>query len=180
MADISYKVKIRDFHRSLGIAENYADTCGMALQEECQQLVSAGPDVFGRDTELDREALAAWRSMQATAAEAGVILQLVSGFRSAEYQYGIFQRKLGRGQALDEILKVNAAPGFSEHHSGCAIDIGTPGVEHLSEEFENSKAFAWLGQHAGDFGFSLSFPRNNPYNILYEPWHWKYIQVKSL
>ena len=76
--------------------------------------------------------------------------------------------------SIAAILAVNAAPGYSEHHSGRALDIGTPGYAHLEIEFERSPAFAWLARHAANFGFHMSFPRDNAYGVQYEPWHWCY------
>ena len=108
------------------------------------------------------------------AAQDSVELQIVSAFRSVEYQLGILQRKLDRGQPIAEILRVSAAPGYSEHHSGRALDITTPGFAALEEEFENSPAFAWLKKNARRFGFRMSYPRRNPHGIAYEPWHWSW------
>ena len=88
--------------------------------------------------------------------------------------HDMLRRKLERGDSIEEILKVNAAPGFSEHHTGCALDITTSGYDALEESFEKSPAFDWLNGNASRFGFSLSFPRGNPAGIAYEPWHWKY------
>ena len=110
--------------------------------------------------------------MHAAATDYGIELQLVSAFRSASYQLEILRRKLDRGQSIDEILKVSAAPGYSEHHSGRVVDLTTPGYAALEEEFENSPAFAWLRRNASEHGFHLSYPRNNPHGIAYEPWHW--------
>ena len=98
----------------------------------------------------------------------------ISGYRSHDYQLGIFERKLGRGQSIDEILAVNAAPGFSEHHSGRALDIGTPGEPPAEDTFEGTGAFAWLRDNAAADGFVLSYPRDNPHGIAYEPWHWRF------
>ena len=75
---------------------------------------------------------------------------------------------------MAEILQVNAAPGYSEHHGGEALDIGTPGEPPAEESFETTPAFAWLSQHAARHGFSLSYPRDNPHGIVYEPWHWRF------
>jgi D-alanyl-D-alanine carboxypeptidase len=97
---------------------------------------------------------------------------LVSGFRSVDYQAGLIRTKLDRGQAIEAILQVNAAPGFSEHHTGQAVDIATPGSRPLTEEFEDTPAFEWLTREADRFGFSMSYPRNNPFGLIYEPWHW--------
>lgn len=161
-------------HEELGIPGDYAATCGLPFQPDCRDLVPTEPDVFGRQPTMAAVAYRAWQAMREQAASDGVTLQIVSAYRSAEYQKGLFARKLDAGQVIDDILKVNAAPGYSEHHTGCALDITTPGYEPLAESFENSAAFTWLCRHAADFGFSLSFPRDNAAGISYEPWHWKY------
>jgi D-alanyl-D-alanine carboxypeptidase len=179
-ANQNLPLAVAAIHHGLGIPGDYPGTSGMQPVPECKRLLSAGPDVFGRETLLDGEALAAWHRMQKAAFIEGITLQLVSAFRSVAYQKGIFERKLAAGQQLDTILAVNAAPGFSEHHSGCALDIGTPGYAYLEEDFENSAAFAWLSRHAGAFGFSLSFPRDNAFGVQYEPWHWCYRKKVNL
>ncbi len=83
-----------------------------------------------------------------------------------------YEESLIKGMNIYKILEVSAAPGYSEHHSGRALDITTPGYAVLEEEFEHSPAFEWLCEHAPGFGFSLSFPRDNPHGVIYEPWHW--------
>jgi D-alanyl-D-alanine carboxypeptidase len=167
-------IELDAIFRSLGIPATYASTCGMPLQPECTALVDTELDVFGRQPRLDSRAFAAWTAMKDAAARDGIVLQLVSAFRSVAYQRDLIQRKLARGDSIAAILAVNAAPGFSEHHSGCALDIGTPGYAHLEIEFESSPAFAWLTTHAAAFGFRMSFPRDNSFGVQYEPWHWCY------
>lgn len=157
---------------ALGIPSSYAATCGMPFQNECTTLVDTELDVFGRQPKLDARAFAAWTAMKEAAARDGVELQLVSAFRSIAYQHELIQRKLTRGDSIDAILAVNAAPGYSEHHTGRALDIGTPGYPHLEIDFERSPAFTWLCANAVDFGFVMSFPKDNPYGVQYEPWHW--------
>ena len=85
---------------------------------------------------------------------------------------GIVRRKRERGQSIDEILAVSAAPGYSEHHSGRALDVTAPGFAAVEEAFERSATFAWLVEHAQRFGFAMSYPRGNRHGIAYEPWHW--------
>lgn len=160
--------------RALGIPATYAATCGMPLQQECADLVDTELDVFGRQPRLDAKAFAAWTDMKRAAARDGIALQLVSAFRSVAYQRDLIQRKLARGDRIEAILAVNAAPGYSEHHTGRALDIGCPGYPHLENDFEHSAAFAWLTRHAHDFGFRMSFPRDNSFGVQYEPWHWCY------
>ena len=158
---------------ALGLdAGSYGETSGLSLVAEPHVLRFAGRDRYARPLWLARAAARGWRLMQAAARTDAVILEAISGYRSHDYQLGIFRRKLARGQTVAHILQVNAAPGFSEHHSGCALDIGTPGDPPAEECFETTPAFAWLMGRAGDFGFSLSYPRNNPHGIVYEPWHW--------
>jgi D-alanyl-D-alanine carboxypeptidase len=113
--------------------------------------------------------------MRRRAGDDGVVLEAISGYRSHDYQLGIFERKLARGQTVQQILTVNAAPGYSEHHSGNALDIGTPGEAPAEESFEKTAAFDWLTAHAGDSGFIMSYPRDNPHGIVYEPWHWYFV-----
>ncbi|GAB3056426.1 M15 family metallopeptidase [Stenotrophomonas tumulicola] len=161
--------------QQLGLdADEYADSSGLALEAEPVLLHGAGRDRFGRPLWLRRPAAQAWRRLRLHAARAGIALDAISGYRSHAYQLGIFERKLARGQSVAEILKVNAAPGFSEHHTGLALDIGTPGEPPAEASFEHTAAFAWLQESAAAHGFQLSYPRDNPHGIVYEPWHWRY------
>ncbi len=163
---------------SLGLDQaDYAAATGLALVAEPSTLVFAGRDRYSRPLWLRAEAAHAWRRMHSAARVNGVWLEAISGYRSHDYQLGIFRRKLARGQSIDDILKVNAAPGFSEHHSGEAMDVGTPGEPAAEESFEATAAFGWLAQHAGAFGFHMSYPRGNEHGIDYEPWHWRHATV---
>jgi D-alanyl-D-alanine carboxypeptidase len=112
--------------------------------------------------------------MQVHAARDDIALHMVSAFRSVEYQVSLFKEKLSKGQHINDILRVNAAPGYSQHHSGRAIDITTDNSDPLCESFERTPAFRWLSEHAGAYHFFLSYPRNNKWGISYEPWHWFY------
>ncbi len=164
---------IRTHLAVLGLdAARYAGQTGLAMVAEPSWLAWAGFDRYRRPLWLSVGAARAWQSMQAAAGCDGIVLDAISGYRSHAYQLGIFRRKLARGQSLAAILQVNAAPGFSEHHSGHALDIGTPGEAAAEQSFEETAAFAWLVRHAGRFGFHMSYPRNNPHGVVYEPWHW--------
>lgn len=156
----------------LGIDDGYGRKTGLPLVAEPAELAFAGFDRYRRALWLRHGAARAWPRLQTAALGNDVALEAISGYRSHDYQLGIFQRKRARGQTVTEILTVNAAPGFSEHHSGCALDIGAPGEPAAEESFEQTEAFAWLSAHAADYGFHMSYPRNNPHGIVYEPWHW--------
>lgn len=153
-------------------AGRYCTESGLPPVAEPAQLEYAGRDRYRRPLWLECATGKAWQRMRVAAAGDDVALHAISGFRSACYQMGIFRRKLARGIGINDILKINAAPGFSEHHSGRAIDIGTRDEPAAEESFERTPAFAWLLGNAGQFGFRMSFPRGNPHGIGYEPWHW--------
>ncbi|WP_257386625.1 M15 family metallopeptidase [Tahibacter caeni] len=158
--------------RNLGVPADYGRSRGLRRVAEPARLAFVGHDIHARPQWLAPRAARAWLRMRQAAAIGQVELQLVSAFRSIEYQVGIIERKLARGQDMAQILEVSAAPGYSEHHSGRAIDLTTPGFAALEEEFEQSPAFRWLTHNAATFGFALSFPRGNRRRIAYEPWHW--------
>lgn len=165
---------------ALGLdADAYAARTGLALVAEPAALAFAGRDRYRRPLWLTCSSARGWLAMRAAAARDGVVLEAISGYRSHDYQLGIFERKRARGLSVQEILNVNAAPGYSEHHGGRALDIGTPGEPPAEESFEHTPAFAWLTRHAGDFGFVMSYPRDNPHGIVYEPWHWYHREQDS-
>ena len=158
----------------LGIPADYGARRRLPLQVEATELVSVVGSTDGRQIRLVPEVAAAWKAMRDAASGEGIVLQALSGFRSLKRQTEIIQGKLAAGHTIDEILKTVAAPGYSEHHTGRAIDIGVPGEPPLTEEFATTPAFKWLKGHAHDFGFKLSYPRNNLNGFAYEPWHWRH------
>ena len=114
--------------------------------------------------------------MREEAIKDGIYLVFLSGFRSINLQNDIFYSlKSIRNQEASERARVSAPPGYSEHSTGFAIDIGdgTQRETDFEVEFENTDAFRWLIKNAAKYHFKLSFNKNNKY-IDYEPWHWRY------
>ena len=146
----------------------------LVRQTEAIDLVVAEVGEDGREHRLTPAAAADWRAMKAAAQADGAALKIASAFRSIERQAEIVRAKLDRGLSLDAILEVSAPPGYSEHHTGRAIDVTTDGVPALELQFENTEAFRWLCANAARFGYSLSYPKDNPHGYAYEPWHWCY------
>ncbi len=163
---------LRAYHAQLGIPHDYSETTRLHFHPTPDNLVDIGLDYYGRPQKLRADAATAWESMRVAAANDSIELLIVSAFRSPEYQVEVIRRQLDSGKSIGDILTRVAAPGFSEHHSGCALDLTTPGYEAVEEEFENSPAFTWLVEFAPIHGFKLSYPRNNPFGVTYEPWHW--------
>lgn len=136
------------------------------------ELTSVAPGLL-----LRAEAARALEAMQAAASADGVDLRVLSGFRSVALQKQIFFGvKADRNQSALERAQVSAPPGYSEHSTGYAVDLGD-GLEpeaNLSSRFEHTEAFAWLRSHAHRFHFLLSFPQGNRQGVSYEPWHWRF------
>ena len=119
-----------------------------------------------------------FRQMQADARAEGIILTPISAFRDDQAQEQLFFGvKEQRRQDAARRAKVSAPPGYSEHHTGYAVDIGDGNVPatNLEEEFANTPAFRWLEKNASRYSFELSFPRNNKQGVSYEPWHWRFV-----
>ena len=117
----------------------------------------------------------AFKAMQEQAKKDGINLQIVSGFRSEKYQITVFKKKFidkenPTPEEMKSRLRFSAPSGFSEHHTGLAIDINS-----TEQSFANTKEYKWLKEHAQDFGFEISFPQNGHQGLGFEPWHWRYV-----
>ncbi len=165
--------------RRIGLPASIAGRQRLPLYPEPSLLIGCGSDLAGRDLYLEPTTARAWQHMRSAAAGDGITLLPVSGFRSLDYQAGLVARKLARGMAVDDILRYSALPGRSEHHLGTVLDLHDGNGPALEEAFENSSAFDWLSSHAARFGFRLSYPRNNSWQIGYEPWHWRYLPAAA-
>ena len=165
-----YLERIEQVFAALEIPPNYGWQRGLKPYPEATDLVVVdGGDPPKR---LASEAADRWDRLKKAAARDGVGLLLVSGFRSLDRQRELIEAKLKRGDDLNKILQILAAPGYSQHHTGLALDIGTGTSVDVTEAFEHTDAFAWLALHAGEYGFMMPYPRGNLYGFVYEPWHW--------
>jgi len=120
----------------------------------------------------------AFFEMSQDARREGIYLVPLSGFRSLEDQeFLFFEVKAQRGQVASQRAEVSAPPGYSEHHTGYAIDIGDADrpATNVEVSFEETRAFQWLQENAPYYSFELSFPKDNPQGVSYEPWHWRYV-----
>ena len=174
MLTINFAEQVRLLHKELGIAEELPASRGLQLWLPPSELKSVGYAPSGKALQLKPEVAEAWQSLRSAAAAEGVELYLVSAYRSIEHQADIIRRKLASGLGLSDILCVLAPPGYSEHHSGTAVDSGSPDCKPLDTHFDAMPAYAWLSAHANHFGFFMSFPKDNAFGYIYEPWHWRY------
>ncbi|WP_044170181.1 M15 family metallopeptidase [Kamptonema formosum] len=133
---------------------------------------------------MRRAAAEAFQAMQAAASADGVSLVPLSAFRSVEdQQHLFFDVKAERGQTATKRAEVSAPPGYSEHHTGYAVDIGDGNVPaaNVSPDFEHTSAFKWLEANAARYSFEISFPKGNAQGVNYESWHWRFVgDINSL
>ena len=118
------------------------------------------------------------KQMQAAAQADGIDLAIISAFRDLDTQNELFfSVKEQRVQDAAKRAEVSAPPGYSEHHTGYAVDIGDANAPatHLEVTFAETAAFRWLEQNALKYSFELSFPADNKQGVSYEPWHWRFV-----
>ena len=131
----------------------------------------------------------AFLELQKAAAAENVTVWMQSGYRSVSYQTNLYEKKTNyyKQQGYDDAKAKEMAaaivnpPGYSEHNCGLAADLNSPEHTGLDEGFENTAAFRWLCQHAGEYGFILRYPKGaeEKTEITYEPWHWRYVGVEN-
>lgn len=166
--------KIKKLNSKLGVDIDAQFARNLIVFPEQTSLSDAGLDFYQRTVRLYPDAVKPWLSMQAAAKKDEINIFACSAFRDYDYQYNLISRKLANGQKLESIISILAPPGFSEHHTGLAIDIISDEIPELDQIFETTKAYEWLTRFASDFNFFMSYPKGNTYGIIYEPWHWKY------
>src|SRR5260221_8861124 len=143
--------RVQRHAHSLGIAADYEASRGLRLQREAnpRTLICVGRAADdGQRVRLTRRAATAWFRMRDAAALDSITLLALSGFRSMRRQAKNIRRKLNAGESLADILRFVAAPGYSEHHTGRALDIGSPEGVGLDEKFGRTAAYRWLRRHA--------------------------------
>lgn len=159
---------------SLGIYADRLARMRLPFHPVATALTDAETDRNGVVHQLTPEATAAWHAVKHAARQDGIMIEIVSAFRDIDCQADIIRDKISRAMPMEKILTLSAPPGYSEHHTGRAIDINTPGCEPREAPFGDTAAFQWLLRHARRFGFVMSYPMGNAEGFICEPWHWCY------
>ena len=136
-----------------------------------KNLIEIEPNIF-----VHKDMYKSLLRMKSDAERDGVFLVFLSGYRSIKLQKQIFYSlKSLRNQIAAERARVSAPPGYSEHSTGFAIDIGDAYAREtdFEESFEKTTAFRWLKINAAKYHFKLSFDKKQT-AVDYEPWHWRY------
>lgn len=120
----------------------------------------------------------ALEQMVAAAKQDGAQLNLQSGYRSYNFQVSLYGRYVKeQGQSVAD--SQSARPGYSEHQTGFAADLGS--VPHpecdVTECFGTTLEGKWLAANAYKYGFIIRYPQNmqSTTGYIYEPWHVRYV-----
>ncbi len=148
------------------------------LQEGLVSIGTYGQGSNQRSESLDQEAAVTLEKMAADAKANGINLIPISGFRTVADQEKLFERQIKRQGSPEAASRLSAPAGYSEHHTGYALDVGDGNhpEKDLKFEFEDTAAYRWMLAHAKTYGFELSFPNNNAQGVSFEPWHWRYVK----
>ncbi len=158
------------------------------------QLIGKGNPALtqGVDYKLKPAAAHAFNQMKAAAKEDGIVLKVVSSYRSYAHQNRIWERKYKRFResglsptaSIEKIIEYSTIPGTSRHHWGTDLDIidGKPKVNGdvlVPSKFHGTGPFcemkAWMEENAAKFDFHLVYTDTAGRNgFNYEPWHYSY------
>lgn len=178
------KIKVDDEKWMLTLVNKYY-TVGKDYKPKNLVKLPGSDGASNGNNKLDSRAAVYFEQMFAQCEQdTGVILNTVSAYRTYDYQDGLFEAQVKReiNRGMDEesarlkAATVVARPGTSDHNLGLGIDIG-----RITEDFETSKGYKWLSEHAQDYGFVLRYPKDkqNITHVIYEPWHWRYVGVEA-
>ncbi|ABX08933.1 M15 family metallopeptidase [Prochlorococcus marinus] len=170
-------LSIRDyFYKQIGL-ERQIDDDRLLGHYPYPEAISEDLRTIYPGLQVHKDTYTALLNMRAAAERDGIYLIFLSGYRSIDLQKEIFyDNKSLRNQVAVERARVSAPPGYSEHSTGYAIDIGDATMRYtdFEVEFEQTPAFRWLQENAARYHFILSFPKGNSQKVSYEPWHWRF------
>jgi len=143
---------------------------------------------------VDQRIVSAYEKLADAAKAAGHPLAMVSAYRSVAYQEEIFNANvntlMSQGHTKEEAIRITkltfTEPGYSEHHTGLAVDVVDQDWyqnhtgELLNEGFGDTEGGKWLQAHAREYGFIIRYPKGKHAitQIDYEPWHLRYVGVE--
>ena len=132
------------------------------------------------DGQLRAEAAGQMQALLAAyTAETGLQMRSVSTYRSYDRQVTVYNGWVSSlGQEGADLT--SARPGFSEHQTGWAMDLGAvPAQCDLDQCFGQTTQGLWLAAHSWEYGFIVRYP--DGYTPItgyeYEPWHMRYVGV---
>jgi len=140
--------------------------------------VPAGLTTYG-GVSLRSEAASAMTNLVNAANVSGITLKMISGYWSFASQTTIYNNYVAQdGQAAADTY--SARPGFSEHQTGLAADVGSSACD-LDTCFGDTAAGQWVAANAQNYGFIVRYPKGKEADTgyQYEPWHLRYLGVDT-
>lgn len=142
--------------------------------------------------QVDSRIAADYEDFSEAATKAGFPLVIISAFRSVESQKEVFDTNVnglvsGNGMTEEEAIaktkETITEPGYSEHHTGLAVDIvdqdwyNTYQTQVLDASYVDQPGAKWIAENAPKYGFIIRYPkdRQDITGITYEPWHIRYV-----
>lgn len=124
--------------------------------------------------EMRRDTGEAYKKMKRAAADEGKRIRVVSAYRSVEYQRGLYNRYLSTDSKAN-VDRYSARPGYSEHHTGMALDL-FGSVDGL-RSFVNTPEYEWVKENCWKYGFIIRYTTDIESITGYEnePWHIRYV-----
>ena len=120
----------------------------------------------------------AFESLAKSAKKEGLSIIAMSTYRSYNYQVNLYKRYV-KQDGKEEADTYSGRPGHSEHQTGLAVDVYNGKEDYTN--FEKTKEFNWMQEHAHEFGFILRFPKDkeNETKYQYESWHYRYVGIDA-
>lgn len=143
---------------------------------------------------MDARIVDAYNEMKTAAKAAGYDLYLGSAYRSIEHQQYNYdwnvdfymEEGLSEAEAKAKTEELIAVPGYSEHHTGLALDIldaewFQTHDDPYQADYDTQESQHWLVKHAPDYGFILRYPKGKEKEtgINYESWHFRYVGIEN-
>ncbi len=139
------------------------------------------PKTIAGEEQVDQQAYEDLTALLAAASESEVTLWIASSYRSVDLQQEILDRAvqnrisqegMTEEEALEDALRTINRPGYSEHHTGLAVDFND-----VSDDFEETEAYRWLEEHAAEYGFVQRYKKSKVKStgIDNESWHYRYV-----
>jgi D-alanyl-D-alanine carboxypeptidase len=99
-----------------------------------------------------------------------------SAWRSLEYQQNVYQ-EAAETNGEDYAKQYVAEPGYSEHHTGLAVDFGITYDSGALGSFSESENAEWMKEHAWEYGFIRRYAEDKVSitGISNEAWHFRYV-----
>lgn len=126
---------------------------------------------------LTKECMLSFVKMADDAKKQGYNIRAISTYRTYEYQDMLYNNYAAR-DGVNKADTYSARPGFSEHHTGLAIDIDNMKTSYTS--FDKTKEYTWMQENAYKYGFILRYPEDKVdiTGYMYEPWHYRYVGIE--